>query len=452
VIATCISWIAVLVTSTPISLDSPILWPGFELSVPLNGPQDEYQLVWFDDFEGDSLDLSKWYPLIDCSGRGNNELQCYTNRTDNIRVENGVLELVALPEKYEGRNFTSGRIHASGQGWKYGFFETRARLPKGKHLWPAIWMVPSSGIYGPWPMSGEIDIMEMRGQKSTFMESTIHYGASRSDRTHIGSGMMEFPFDFSEDYHIFGFEWTNTSMSWLLDGIKYYELSTDRWFVTDKGTQVYNQTGSPFDHSFKWILNVAIGGGYFPRETYGDITWEESFKWEKPVMEVDWVRVFQKVPEETFSSLSSTSLSSTETETTPTAVTTTTTTPITTTERESERNFSTTATFDFDSEKTKPTPIEATSSTSLETTTDSPVSHETITLAITTTSPETTITTTTINPDVDFEKSNKKDEDKKIKDSPETIDNKKGNEVVLYDYESGGTNEDPVNTYYYDTL
>ena len=437
IIASLISCIAVSVTSTPISLDSPLFWPGFQLSTSTED-QDAYQLVWYDDFDEESLNLKKWYPLVDCSGRGNNELQCYTNRTDNIRIRHGVLELAAIPEKYQNRDFTSGRVHAVGQGWTYGFFEARARLPQGKHLWPAIWMVPASGVYGSWPMSGEIDIMEGRGQKSTSMESTIHYGASRSDRSKIGCGIIDFPFDFSDDYHIFGFEWTNTSMSWLLDGIKYYEVSTDRWFITDKGSLIYNHSGAPFDQSFKWILNVAVGGGYFPKETYGDLTWEEALQWKKPVMEVDWVRVFQKIPQpytpEDIVQVSSTSLPSVETLTVTTEVSTVSTTESVeetseTSESNRESTVSSTSTSVSDVTTTPSTTI---ASTSTETTSE----HSS--------EPSTTKSS-------DLEESDvKKDKDKKVKDSSETIDVK--NEVVLYDYESSHTNDDPSNTYYYDAL
>ena len=362
-------------------------WPIFDLSNP-NLYDEAYQLVWWDDFDGDSLDLKKWYHLIDCSGRGNNELQCYTNRSDNVLVQEGLLKLFAKPEKYQGRDYTSGRIHAAGQGWTFGFFEARARLPKGKHLWPAIWMVPASGVYGPWPSSGEIDIMESRGQRVFSMESTIHFGASRSDRSKIGTKMLDFPFDFSQDFHVFGFEWTNRSMTWYLDGIRYFEIPTDRWFITDKGTRMYNHSGAPFDQSFKWILNVAVGGGYFPKDTYGDISWEEAIKWEKPFMEVDWVRVFKKMP-------------------------------ISTVYVDHEATSATTESSTIDYSSLLPT---------------------------------TTTTSSTIY-ESNFQ-SSKKDEDKKIKEEKpaETVDGKKDNEVVFYEYETISSSEEPSIADYYDTL
>lgn len=97
-----------------------------------------YKLVWHDEFNGDVLDRSKWYHLVDCSGRGNRELQCYTNRTDNVQLKNGHLILTARREDYNRKQFTSGRIHTSGRGWKYGKFEARARLPKGTDIATAL--------------------------------------------------------------------------------------------------------------------------------------------------------------------------------------------------------------------------------------------------------------------------------------------------------------------------
>lgn len=285
------AWNSLMTSSFVVAASAIDLLPPAILS-----PSD-YQLVWSDDFDGEKLDSRKWYPLIDCSGRGNNELQCYTNRPENVRVRNGQLELMAQAEKYAGRNFTSGRVHASGPGWTYGWFEARARLAKGMHLWPAIWLVPTDSVYGPWPQSGEIDIIENRGQNECELESTIHFGSSRSNRKKIGTSMIEFPFDFSQDFHIFGFEWTNQSMKWFLDGVLYFEVSTNQFFTDKKDRQIYPHKGAPFDQNFKWVLNVAVGGFFFPPSVYGRISRSDARDWPKPVMEVDWVRVFQKKPD-----------------------------------------------------------------------------------------------------------------------------------------------------------
>jgi beta-glucanase (GH16 family) len=255
----------------------------------------DWELIWSDEFDQDTLDLSKWYYLLDCSGRGNNELQCYTNRTENVKVENGTLVITARQEPFGGRQYTSGRVHASGKGWTYGRFEARARLPSGKHLWPAIWMVPTDGVYGPWPSSGEIDIMEARGQKSNVIEGTAHFGESRFSRGKVGSGLKAFHYDLSRDYHVYGFEWTPYNMTWFLDYQKFFSTPLNRTFNCHKtnGT-FYKKEGQPFDQNFKWILNVAIGGNYFDHRIYGRLDMDEAKYWDKPFMEIDWVRVYQQ--------------------------------------------------------------------------------------------------------------------------------------------------------------
>jgi len=103
----------------------------------------EYKLVWQDEFNGNSLDLSKWQYEVDCNGGGNNELQCYTNHASNVQVRDGSLFVTARPENYNGKQYTSGRVNTkAAASWKYGKFEIRAKLPKGDYLWPALWLLP----------------------------------------------------------------------------------------------------------------------------------------------------------------------------------------------------------------------------------------------------------------------------------------------------------------------
>jgi len=141
-------------------------------------------MVWNDEFSGNSIDTTKWDHEVDCWGGGNGELQCYTSRPQNSYVSNGNLYLVAKPERYTGsmngctnnndnscgntKDYTSARLRTKMSptgSWKYGRFEFRAKLPKGKHLWPAMWMLPTDYVYGNWAASGEIDIVESRGQE-----------------------------------------------------------------------------------------------------------------------------------------------------------------------------------------------------------------------------------------------------------------------------------------------
>ena len=249
----------------------------------------KYREIWRDDFNGNQLDQSKWYfGNIGCSGNGNNEMQCYTDR--NAKVENGLLVInVKIEPGNGGKQFSSSRIHGK-QGFVYGKFEARAKLPKGRHLWPAVWMMPLKSEFGEWPRSGEIDIMEHRGQVSDSVEGTIHYG----DRGHIyeGSSMRKFPFDFSRDFHVFAIERTPTKIAWSVDGKEYYSYNTDKMF----GNNIYKNKGEPFNKEFYWIFNVAVGGGYFPENPFGPpVTTDEARRWEKTTMEVDWVKVSKLV-------------------------------------------------------------------------------------------------------------------------------------------------------------
>jgi len=123
-----------------------------------------WQLVWSDEFDGDTLDGTKWSYQIGTGsqygleGWGNNELQYY--RPENVTVANGMLTITSIKENYEGMKYTSGRIRTFKKGgWTYGRFEFRAKMPEGRGLWAAIWMLSTYESYGSWAASGEIDIM-----------------------------------------------------------------------------------------------------------------------------------------------------------------------------------------------------------------------------------------------------------------------------------------------------
>ncbi|MCH8558648.1 MAG: family 16 glycosylhydrolase [Balneolia bacterium] len=257
---------------------------AFSLNVQAqNNSEPEWQLIWSDEFEGNALDLNKWSYQYGTgaseglSGWGNNEQQYYTDRPENIFVQDGRLHIVALEENFGGMDYTSARIRSINQGdWRYGRFEASIRLPKGQGIWPAFWMMPTESVFGGWPASGEIDIMELIGSEPNVVHGTIHYGPPH---TYSGGSYTLPSGDFSEDFHTFAVEWENGEMRWYINDI-HYHTETD-WFSQGQGFP------APFDQRFHFLLNVAVGGHWpgYPDET-------TQFP---QVMEVEYVRVYQNV-------------------------------------------------------------------------------------------------------------------------------------------------------------
>lgn len=218
-------------------------------------------------------------------------MQCYTdNRWENAKQENGMLVITARHEWWgDGVNpdkqFTSSRMTTKAN-FLHGKFEMRARLPRGKHLWPAFWMMPAGDTYGYWPRSGEIDIMEYRGQKPTETLGTLHFGASEAQHGMAGSGERQFPFDFSQDFHVFGLDWSPDQIQWMVDGQVYHTENLNRNFHPG----FYAQNRQPFDRNFFIIINLAVGGMFFGGEPFDPI---ESDSWPKNTYEIDWIRKWE---------------------------------------------------------------------------------------------------------------------------------------------------------------
>ena len=241
-----------------------------------------YGLVWADEFNGTSIDTSKWSYEIGGGGWGNNELEYYTARPQNSYVSNGSLYIRALAETYKGpdgvtESYTSARMVTQDKGdWTYGKFEVRAKLPEGQGLWPAIWMMPTFSEYGTWPASGEIDIMELLGNDTTKVYGTIHYGSSSNQQSSGGNKTLSSG-GFYSSYHVFSVEWDSISVTWLIDSVPYYSQ-------TKSGIA---PTNWPFNKDFFFILNVAVGGGW-PGNPNGTTQFPQS-------MIVDYVRVYQQL-------------------------------------------------------------------------------------------------------------------------------------------------------------
>ncbi len=245
----------------------------------------DWKLVWQDEFEGETLDFSKWEIEVNAFGGGNQELQIYTDRKENVRVEDGRLIIEARRDHHgiQGttREYSSGRIRSKRRGdWRYGRFEFRAKLPQGQGLWPAIWLLPSDDKYGGWAASGEIDIVEYKGQEPNQVWGTLHYGGHWPENKHSGSQFQLAQGSFADDFHVFALEWEEGVIRWYVDG-QLYQTQT-------KWDSINGPFPAPFDQEFHLILNLAVGGGFV-----GAPNPETKFPAQ---MEVDYVRVYQRMP------------------------------------------------------------------------------------------------------------------------------------------------------------
>lgn len=253
-----------------------------------------WRQVWSDEFDGTALDTSKWQFEVNCDGGGNAELQCYTAREQNAKVANGRLTITARPENYNGKGYTSARLNtARSASWLYGKFEIRTKLPRGKHLWPAFWMLPTDYKYGTWAASGEIDIMEYRGQATSKVEGTLHFGGQWPNNMYQGSGPKDMGMDLSADFHVFSVEWERDQIRWYVDGQMYHSMTLVRSFYSNRGTNPYNAQRQPFDQRFHLLINLAIGGGFFPADQYGTLTPQDAANWADATYQIDYIRVYE---------------------------------------------------------------------------------------------------------------------------------------------------------------
>jgi len=184
-----------------------------------------------------------------------------------------------------GAQYTSARMKTMNKGdWTYGRFEIRARLPRGKGIWPAIWMLPTDNFYGTWAASGEIDIMELVGHEPHKIHATIHYNAQWSNNKSSTAGQYVLTSGaFADDFHVFAFEWEPRAMRWYVDGVL-FGVKTTRNAAFDNPVAPYP---APFDKRFHLLLNLAVGGNW-PGSP--DTTTQFPQK-----LEVDYVRVYKQV-------------------------------------------------------------------------------------------------------------------------------------------------------------
>ncbi len=246
-----------------------------------------WTLAWGDEFstpDGSSPNPAKWTYDLGGKGWGNHELESYTSRTENAHVEKGNLVITARKESYTGadgvtRDYTSARLKTQGHfAQAYGRFEARIKIPEGRGMWPAFWMlgedIPSVG----WPKCGEIDIMENVGKEPGTIHGSLH-GPSNTGRTSDLTSIFSRPVgqNFADDFHLYAVEWEPGFVRFYVDSNLYATFNSSQWPAG--GTWV-------FDHPFFIIINLAVGGDW-PGNPDASTKFPQS-------MLVDYVRVYTR--------------------------------------------------------------------------------------------------------------------------------------------------------------
>ena len=241
-------------------------------------PPTQWQMVWSDEFNYSGLpDSTKWNYDVGGNGWGNNELEYYTDkRLENARVENGNLVIEARKESWQGMNYTSARLLTKNKGdWQYGKIEVRAKLPRGRGTWPAIWMLGSTTPL-KWPDDGEVDIMEHVGFDQGIIHGSIHckkYNWVIGTQKTATIPVM----DCSDSFHMYSIEWDNSTIKIFVDSTSYLTFPNEH-----SGYDAW-----PFDNKMFLILNIAVGGNWGGQQGVDDSIWPQQ-------MLVDYVRVWQK--------------------------------------------------------------------------------------------------------------------------------------------------------------
>jgi len=265
----------------------------------------QWNLVWSDEFTGNSLDSSKWTcdegnGLVLNSGQivwgwGNNELEYYTGRPENVYVQGGMLHIRAQREEYGHCHYTSAKLITKDHFAKmYGRFEFMAKLPVGKGMWPALWLLPQDNAYGTWPSSGEIDIVESRGQEPTKVLGTLHFGSVGSGHDWVEDDFTFPPGQTINQFHVYDLVWEPGVMRYYVDGTLY---ATKRWWWSSShpnvggrhdrpDDSVVNAWPAPFNKPFYIIMNLAIGGNFLGNPDATTVFPQE--------MLVKYVRVYDK--------------------------------------------------------------------------------------------------------------------------------------------------------------
>lgn len=234
-------------------------------------------LVWQDEFNTNAINTAAWtFEQGNGGGWGNNELQFY--RPENTYFSDGKMIIEARQENFNGSSYTSSRIITKGKKeFKYGRIDIRAALPKGKGIWPALWMLGGNIDQVSWPSCGEIDIMELIGSLPGTTYGTAHYGTNTSTHQYqTGSKVLANNALFAEAFHVFSIDWEQDRIRWYLDDVLFHEVTP---------TTIGAGNPWPFNQNFFFIFNVAVGGNW-PGSPDGGTTFPQR-------MIIDYVRVFQ---------------------------------------------------------------------------------------------------------------------------------------------------------------
>ena len=245
------------------------------LLISCNRIKSKRVMIWQDEFDTSQIDKSNWTFETDGDGFGNNELQFYTtDRKENARVEDGNLIIEARKEQWESNQYTSAKLITKETfPFQYGSVEVRAKLPKGKGTWPAIWMLSKN--IKKWPDDGEIDIMEHVGYNQGFIHASVHtkkynhiIGTQKTDTVLVK--------DATEIFHVYRADWTPEKIEMFIDDKKYFT-----YINTEKTYDAW-----PFDQPFYLILNQAVGGNWGGKEGVDSTIYPQKFL-------IDYVRVYK---------------------------------------------------------------------------------------------------------------------------------------------------------------
>ena len=262
-----------------------------------------FTLVWQDLFDGTELNRNRWNIEVNGAGGGNNELQYYTDRTENVRVEDGCLVLTARREQYLGKHFTSGRINSKNLiAFTHGMLEASIKIPKTANgLWPAFWMMGNDYDEVGWPKCGETDILEMgnaegisAGSQERFFNGACHWGLKWPAASYAKSSTHRYSLQDGE-FHLFTVVWDENSIIMYVDRDKYPAYGPYYKIDCPQNEPDNEWSAGNYFHKDNFILfNLAVGGDFTGIHQAENITGLNDANGHEASMYVDYVKIYQK--------------------------------------------------------------------------------------------------------------------------------------------------------------